>query len=384
MKFDADVIEKELFTCFQCGYCTSICPMFELLGWESASPRGKIFYLKQLANRSFLDKLLGRYKDMDEEFLTRIYQCTGCGACEEVCQVNIELHELWKKVKNWIFEQGLIKIDSHKAVRDRILNFRNPFSEPPEKRGEWFPKDLKLSKKPEVVFFQGCTEAYRRQELAETTVRLLDKAGVPFTILGSDEWCCGSICINTGQIDYIEEYATHNVKAIEKTGAKILVLACAGCYNTFKNEYPKIGGELPFKVYHVSEFLEKLIKEKRLKFTKTIDKTVTFHDSCHLGRGAGVFEAPRNVISTIPGIKLNEMVRIRRLSRCCGAGCGCAAAFNNLASELAFQRLKEAKKTGADLIVTTCPFCNLNLNKVAKEHDMLKTIDVTQLAYEAL
>jgi Fe-S oxidoreductase len=358
--------------------------MFELLGWESASPRGKIFYLKQLSNRTFLDRMLRRYKKMDEDFLTRIFQCTGCGACEEVCHVNIELHELWKKVKNWIFEQGLIKIDTHKKVHERIQKYRNPFGEPPENRGIWFPKDLKLSKNPEVVFFQGCTESYRRQELAETTVRLLDKANVPYTILGSDEWCCGSICINTGQIDYIKEYATHNVEAIKKTGAKYLVAACAGCYNTFKNEYPKIVGKMPFKIYHVSEFLEKLIKQNRLEFKNPINKTVTFHDSCHLGRGAGVFDAPRKVITQIPGINLIEMVRNRKLSRCCGAGCGCAAAFNDLASALAFQRIKEAKKTGAELIVTTCPFCNLNLNKVASEHNMLKTIDVTQLAYEAL
>jgi Fe-S oxidoreductase len=358
--------------------------MFELLGWESASPRGKIFYLKQLSQRGFFDRFKKRNKVMDDVFLTRIFQCTGCGACEEVCHVNIELHELWKKVKTWIFEQGLIKIDTHKKVHERIYKYRNPFGEPPENRGDWFPKDLTLSDDPDIVFFQGCTEAYRRQELAETTVRIFEKAKVKYTILGPDEWCCGSICINTGQIDYIKEYTTHNVNAIKKTGAKALVVACAGCYNTIKNEYPKIYGKLPFKLYHVSEYLEKLIKQKKLKFKKTLNKDVTFHDSCHLGRGAGVFEAPRKVITQIPGVNLIEMVRNRKLSRCCGAGCGCAAAFNELASELSFERLKEAKRTGAELIVTTCPFCNLNLNNVAKEKNMLKTVDVTQLAYEAL
>jgi Fe-S oxidoreductase len=358
--------------------------MFEKIGWESASPRGKIFYLKQLRQRSLMDKMLGRKKKISDEFLTRIYQCTGCGACEEVCQLDLELHGLWKRVKKWIFDQGLIKIDAHKAVRKRIFQYRNPFGEPPENRGKWFPSDLKRSNKPEVLFFQGCTEAYRRQELAETTVRLLDKANVPFTILGANEWCCGSILINTGQTDYVNEYITHNVRAILKTGAKALVAACAGCYNTFKNEYPKIVGELPFKVYHISEYLEKLIQEKKLKLTKPIKKTVTFHDSCHLGRGSGVFDAPRNVINSIPGIELKEMVRTRELSRCCGAGCGCAKAFNELASELAFDRLVEAEETGADLIVTTCPFCNLNLNNIAKEKDMIRTIDVTQLVSQAI
>jgi Fe-S oxidoreductase len=376
--------DEDLYQCFQCGYCTSICPMFEKIGWESASPRGKIFYLKQLKQKSFMDRMFGRKKKISDEFLTRIYQCTGCGACEEVCQLNLELHGLWKRVKKWIFDQGLIKIDSHKEVRNRIFKYRNPFSEPPENRGKWFPSDLKQSDEPEVVFFQGCTEAYRRQELAETTVRLLDKAKVPYRILGPEEWCCGSILINTGQTDYVKEYITHNVRAIVRTGAKTMIAACAGCYNTFKNEYPKFIGKLPFKVYHVSEYLEQLIKDKRLEFTKPINKTITFHDSCHLGRGAGVFDAPRNVIKSIPGLKLVEMVRNRRLSRCCGAGCGCAKAFNELASSLAVDRVKEAENTGAELIATTCPFCNLNMNNAAKENNMIKTLDVLQLAYQAI
>lgn len=377
-------ISDDMYSCLQCGYCTSICPMFEQLGWESASPRGKIFYLKQLTQRNFLDRILRRQIEVNEDFIVRMFQCTGCGACEEVCHVNIKLHEFWKKVKEWLFEEGLISIEAHKKVHDRIHEFKNPFAEPPENRGNWLPDDVTLSKNPEVVFFQGCTEAYRKQEMAVTTARLLNKVNLPFTILGGDEWCCGSICINTGQIDYIKEFANHNVQAIKNTGAKTLVVACAGCYNTIKNEYLKIVGELPFELYHVSEFLEKLIAEGRIKFTKPIEKTVTFHDSCHLGRGAGVFDAPRKVIESIPGIKFVEMVRSRELSRCCGAGCGCVAAFKPIAVALAMERVLEAQNTGAELIITTCPFCNLNLNNVAMENGLIKTMDVVQLAYEAL
>lgn len=384
MDLKLDKFEYDLYTCLQCGYCQSVCPMYDQLGWESASPRGKLFYVKQLTERSFFDALLGRKLKVDSEFIQRIYQCTGCGACEEVCHEGIKLHELWKKVKDNFFEQGLINIDVHKKVHERIYKYKNPFEEPPEDRGKWLPKDVKLSKNPEVVFFQGCTESYRKQELAQTTAHILQKAGIPFTILGAEEWCCGSICINTGQIDYIDDYAKHNVKAIKKTGAKTLVAACAGCYNTIKNEYPKLVGKLPFELYHVSEYMEKIINEKKLKFTKTIDKTVTFHDSCHLGRGAGVFEAPRNVLNSIPGIKLTEMYRNRERSRCCGAGCGCAAAFNDLASALAKDRVQEAEEVGAELIVTTCPFCNLNLNRAGEDNGGMKTVDVVELAYQAI
>jgi Fe-S oxidoreductase len=358
--------------------------MYEQLGWESASPRGKIYYLKQLTQRTILDKILRREIEVNEDFITRMFQCTGCGACEEVCHVNIKLHEFWKKVKEWLFEEGLISIEAHKKVHERIHTYKNPFAEPPENRGNWVPEDVTLSKKPQAVFFQGCTEAYRKQEMAITTARLLNKVNVPFTILGPEEWCCGSICINTGQIDYIKEFATHNVNVIKKTGAKELVVACAGCYNTIKNEYPKLVGDLPFELFHVTEYLEKLINDGRMKFTKSIEKTVTFHDSCHLGRGAGVFDAPRNVINSIPGIKLVEMVRSKELSRCCGAGCGCVAAFKPIAVALAMERVLEAENTGAEMIITTCPFCNLNLNNVAVENDLIKTVDVVQLAYQAL
>ncbi|UCF07638.1 MAG: (Fe-S)-binding protein [Thermoplasmata archaeon] len=384
MGINIEGIDLDIYSCLQCGYCTSICPMFEQLGWESASPRGKIFYIKQLTQRNLLDRILRREIEVSEEFITRMFQCTGCGACEEVCHVNIPLHELWKRVKEWFFEEGLIQIEAHKKVHDRIHQHKNPFAEPTENRGKWFPEDLTLSSTPEIVFFQGCTEAYRKQEMAETTARLLTKADVPFTILGADEWCCGSICINTGQIDYIKEFASHNINTIEKTGAKALVAACAGCYNTIKNEYPKIVGELPFKLYHVSEFLETLIRDGRLQFSKNLDMTVTFHDSCHLGRGAGVFDAPRNVINSIPGVTLVEMVRSRELSRCCGAGCGCVAAFRSIAVALATERVMEAQSTGAEKIITTCPFCNLNLNNVAQDNDLIKTMDVVQLAYQAV
>jgi Fe-S oxidoreductase len=384
MGIDIKGITQDMYSCLQCGYCTSICPMFEQLGWESASPRGKIFYLKQLTQRNLLDMILRREIVVTEEFVTRMFQCTGCGACEEVCHVNIKLHDFWKKVKEWLFEEGLISIEAHKKVHERIHKYKNPFAEAPENRGAWLPDDIELSDNPEVVFFTGCTEAYRKQEMAITTARLLQKIGVPFTILGPEEWCCGSICINTGQIDYIKDFASHNVDEIKKTGAKSLVVACAGCYNTIKNEYPRIVGEIPFELYHVSEYLEKLIADGKLEFTKTIEKTVTFHDSCHLGRGAGVFDAPRNVIQSIPGIKFEEMLRSREMSRCCGAGCGCVAAFKPIAVALALERVMEAENTGADLIITTCPFCNLNLNNVAKDNALIKTIDVVQLAYEAI
>lgn len=390
-------ITDDLYCCLQCGYCTSICPALEQIGWESSSPRGKLFYLKQLNQKGILDKLLRREIELDENLFERLYHCTSCGACNEVCHVNINLSELWEEVKEWMIkEKGFEPMPPHKVLYKRICdpNKRNPFHDDndPErdtlaKRAAWLPEEIKLSDKPKVLFFAGCTASYRIQNLAQGTVKILSKANIPFSILGEKEWCCGSPLLRTGQGDIIKkEYVKHNVAEIKKTGGKALVTACAGCYNTIKHDWPKIyGKKLPFKVYHIAEYLEELIKKGQLKFEKPQNKKVTFHDPCHLGRHARVFDAPRNVITSIPGVELVEMPRNREMSRCCGAGGGFKIAYNDLAENIAADRVREAQATGAELIVTPCPFCVVNLNAGAKKADVpLKTMDLVHFVMQAL
>jgi Fe-S oxidoreductase len=324
-----------------------------------------------------------------------MFSCTSCAACAEFCHVNINLADLWEEIKEWLIKDGIPPLPPHKMLYDRISDptKRNPFhdDENPakdsiENRGAWLPEDITLSKNPDVLFFAGCTSSYRLKMLAQSAAQILDKSGVKFTILGKNEWCCGSPLLRTGQTDIIKsEYAKHNVQAIKSTGVKSVVTACAGCFNTLKNNYPKIVGNYPFKVYHISEYIELLIKKGALKFTKDLNKNITYHDPCHLGRHGKVFDSPRFILNSIPGVTIIEMDRIREQSRCCGAGGGFKIAFNDIAEDIALDRVKEAQETGAELIVTPCPFCVVNLNAGAKKGDIpLKAIDLLQFVTMSL
>ena len=276
-------------------------------------------------------------------------------------------------------------MEAHKKIRERVTQKRNPYDEPKEKRPAWLPKDIKLADDPEVVFFTGCTEAYRMTPLAVATAKLLDKAGVKFTIMGEEEWCCGSPLLRTGQKGpVIQELAPHNVREMERHGWKVMVTACAGCYNTIKNDYPKMVGNPSFELYHITEYFDKLIKDGKLKFTKEFKKKVAYHDPCHLGRHAKVFDPPRNILKAIPGLELVEMKHERDDSQCCGAGGGFKSAFNDMAESIAADRVKEAVEAGAELIVTSCPFCQVNLIAGAKKAGLdLTTMDVVQVALQA-
>jgi Fe-S oxidoreductase len=377
-------ITDEVQSCLQCGFCRSICPVYEQVGWESASPRGKMYHIKQLTQRSFIDTILRKKIDINEDFIREMYLCLGCGACEEVCHAGLNIQDVWRKVKTWIFENGLMNVQEYRQMHDAIKVYKNPYSEPPEKRDITLPKNVTRSRNPEVVIFQGCTDSYTKQGLVQTAAKLCEKGGVPFTTLGKDEWCCGSMCFTTGQTDYIKEFAVHNVRAIKETGAQKVIAPCALCYDTLKKEYPNIVGDLPFEVYHIAQFLEEMITDGRLELSTPIRKTVTFHDPCHLGRHEGVIEPPRNLIKNIQDITLVEMDRNKKLSRCCGGGSGCNAGFSDIAQALAKDRLNEAKKTGAELLVTTCPIGKLHLNQVAQNNGYIKTVDILELVGQAI
>lgn len=378
-------IEKDLYACLQCGYCKDVCPVHSVIGWESSSPRGKVFYLKQMAGKTPMDRLLRRETKITPQFAERVFQCTSCAACEHKCHVEIEFPQLWEEVKEWLISEGYGPPEAQRKIKERVVQKRNPYDEPIEKRAAWLPADIKLSPNPDVIFFTGCTEAYRLQPLAVATARLLDKAGVKFNILGEDEWCCGSPLLRTGQKGPVrDELAPHNVREMDKRGWKVMVTACAGCYNTMKTDYPKLTGKPSYKLFHISEYLEKLIKEGKLKFSKDFKKKVAYHDPCHLGRHAKVYDAPRNVLKAIPGLQLIQIKEERDDSVCCGAGGGFKSAFNDMAEDIAAERVKQFVKAGAEVIATSCPFCQVNLNAGAKKAGLdIKTMDVVQIALQA-
>lgn len=225
-----------------------------------------------------------------------------------------------------------------------------------------------------LLYFKGCTAREKLNSISKATERILKAANVKYEIL-DDEKCCGSVLLRTGFLDDAIEQMNGNLKDLE---GRTILTSCAGCYKTLKEDYKKyLSVEL--KVIHISQLLEQLIKENKISIKGKDNLNVTYHDSCHLGRHAGEYEAPRNVINSISN--LVEMENIKEKSRCCGSGGGVKSAYGNLSDSIANLRIKEAEETGADLLVSACPFCKLNLSQ---NSDDLEVLDLSEFVLEHL
>lgn len=385
----------ELDACVRCGECVKWCPTYAASGEKPGlAPRDKILRWREYMNKSYglKARLFGPQeipKSELEEFKDDVYGCTTCGICSTVCESGINTVELWESMRANLVKKGLGPYGKQNMFPKLIGQYHNPYMKDQKDRLAWVPEDVKIEDKADIVYFTGCTAGYNQLALAFATSRVLNKLGIKFAMLGEDEWCCGSALIRTGQahINNVPfELAKHNVEAIQKKGAKKVLFACAGCFRAAKVDWPRIlGKELPFEVVHVSEFLADLIKQDKIKWEKSINKTITYHDPCHLGRHVGVFDAPRYVLSHIPGVKFVEMDRIKEFQRCCGAGGGVKAGLPDLALGVAQSRVEDAVATNADILSSCCPFCKRNLmdGRDALQVD-LAVEDVIELVAEAL
>lgn len=338
----------KLPSCLQCGTCTGSCPTAH--AWD-VTPR-QLVRLLQLGRR--------------EEVLRPevLYFCSQCYSCKVRCPMGIQLTEVLMEARRMAVREGAGPLEAQEALIKSVRNYDNPWMQPRQARDRW-AKRLRLKILPreqaEVLYYPGCTAAYvaSAQGVAVSSAELLLRCGVDFGILGREEACCGSTALRVGERGLYEELAARNMELFNRTGAEIIVTACAGCYGVLKHEYPKLG-ELRAEVLHLSELLLRLLEEGKLDLPE-IERRVTYHDPCHLGRHGGVYDAPRRILKAIPGLELVEMERVRENSLCCGAGGGVRTAHGSFAAELAERRLAEAAATGAELLVTCCPFCEANL-----------------------
>ena len=384
---------EELHACNMCGYCVPVCPAYQEIGWESAAPRGKIFLMKGVEMRSWpLDFILRRPtklekgSEISKEFTRAVYECTGCGACESVCHADIPFDGLWDDVKETLVKEGLGPLPEHLPLLANVKAQKNLYGSDNETRDDWFEAaGVKQSPSPEVLFWVGCNASFERNSIAQAVVKILNAANVRYRVLGREEWCSGGPLARMGFGDYVKrELMPHNIEAVAGTGAKALVTACAECYRAFLKDYRRYGSSPPFAVYHVSQFIEKLVKERRIKFSKKIERKVTYHDACQLGRVCGQSEAPRTAMKYLQGVVQLEMFHNRETTLCSGAHGGFREAFPKEATRLAARRLTEGRETGASLMVTTCPHALHHLNDVAKKGRGLETIDLAELAAEHL
>jgi heterodisulfide reductase subunit D len=361
----------ELDSCTRCGECVKWCPTYAASGQKPGlAPRDKILRWRQFMNKSYgiKAKLFGPTEIPQselEEFKDDVHGCTTCGICATVCESGINTVELWEALRTNLVKKGIGPYGKQNMFPKLIGQYHNPYLLDQKDRLAWVPPDVKIADKANIVYFTGCTAGYKQLALAFATSRVLNKLGIEFAMLGEDEWCCGSALIRTGQVhvnDVARSLAKHNVEAIKAKGATKVLYACAGCFRASKVDWPRLlGEELPFEVVHITEFLQDLIKQDKIKWEKTLDKTVTYHDPCHLGRHVGVYDAPRFVLEHIPGVKFVEMDRVKEFQRCCGAGGGVKAGIPDLALSVAESRVKDALDTNADVLSSSCPFCKRNI-----------------------
>jgi glycolate oxidase len=239
----------------------------------------------------------------------------------------------------------------------------------------------------ETLVFLGCVPSYGDTKMVPSALKALDAASVPYTLLGTEEGCCGYFNYLMGDPSF-PQMARANIERLSGIGARRLVTPCAGCYRTFRDLYEEQGG-LGMEVLHLVEYLAQLAQEGSLTFSKSVEATVAYHDPCDLGRHMGVYDPPRELISRIPGVTLVEMESAREGARCCGGGGGLAAYDNSMSLDISLSRAREAAATGADILVSACAGCKSNLKKSARqlkkaEKIKLKVQDITELVARAL
>jgi Fe-S oxidoreductase len=353
----------------------------------------------------------------NDNLLHILYACTLCGACDVGCKRNLDLEiELTlEALRVKAVKDGKAPLPQHRRVAQNIMVQHNSLGASPEKRRNWLPQEIELSQKAEVLYFAGCSASYHNPEIAQATVKILDAAGVPFTLL-EDEWCCGNILYSIGMIDEARKIARRNIEEVRKNGAGILLTSCAECYRMWKVDYPKMlniaTADLGFKVLHLTEYVDELINKGLLKLTKPVSLRLTYHDACSLSRLSepwipwqgerglwgvtnppiprrrgtnGVYENPRHILQSIPGVEFVEMIRKRENAFCCGAGRGVKEAFPDFAAWAAEERLKEFKEVGAEALIVACPWCKNNFSEVIEaKGEKIKVFDISEIILEAI
>jgi len=381
----------EMEACTNCQVCADLCPAVSASELGELSAVYRINGLKQiLKSRIGLFRKLLRRKGPSEEqwrhFSDTVFLCTLCGNCQEVCPVGIHLKDLWLSLRQDLVHSNFYpkKVE---MIRDNLEESHNVFAEDNEERADWV-EDLRdapdhgyVKDQAEVVYFTGCVAAYfpLAQKIPMALAEIMEVSGVDFTLLGEEEWCCGFPLLGAGLKDTFQELIDHNMSAVREKGAKKIIFACPSCYQMWCEYYPH-----EFEIMHAAQFLMNLINENRVPL-KELPLTVTYHDPCDLGRGARVFDEPREVICCIPGVKLVELPRNRENCQCCGGGGNLEMIDADLSGEIAGQKVDEVLGTGAQAVITSCQQCvrtmtaNVRRNKVP-----IEVMDITQLIHKAL
>jgi heterodisulfide reductase subunit D len=368
----------EVAKCNRCGFCLAVCPIYSIKGKESATPRGKNAILRAVIEGKI---------DWTPEIEESLFRCTGCRLCTQTCFPAVETNRGVLAGRQCLTNTGR----SPEGVQRLVNSLENNFNislESNAHRSMWMdfldeiPKEMVQKEKAQVVYFVGCVASFFPlvHKIPQAFVRILSKAGIDFTILGGEEWCCGFPLIQSGMPEKADKLMRHNREKVKEVGARTIVFACPSCYHTWKESY-----NLDMELLHSTQFLERLIREGKIVFQKEYPKTVTYHDPCDLGRNSGVYEAPRAVLKQVPGLKLVDLEGNRQLSVCCGGGGDLEMIDPELSAAIARRKVDEIQRTGADEVVTSCQQCVRTISGyVRKQKIKLKVKDIIEVVWGAM
>ena len=381
----------QLEACTNCCLCADVCPAVSAAKDGRLSGVYRLAELRKLmrSRTGILRRFFGRKAPSAEQlkqFSETVYRCTLCGRCQETCPSGIMLRDLWLSLRTDLVHSAAYpaKVD---MIRQNVADSHNVFDEDNQERGDWVedlrnpPEHGYVKDRAEVVYFTGCVAAYfpMAQQIPRALSAVFDAAGVDFTLLAEEEWCCGFPLLGAGLRDNLNDLIAHNIEAVRAKGARHVVFACPSCYQMWREHYPH-----DFEIYHVTQYIHRLIGSGQLAL-KTLDQTVTYHDPCDLGRGSGEYEAPRRIISAIPGVKLVEMAHHREDCLCCGGGGNLEMIDSQLSGEIAKAKIDEVLATGATTVVTACQQCVRTMNTYVRRNKLpLEVMDIVQLVQKAL
>ena len=421
-------LEDKIWRCTACGTCKTayefgfppkcneICPAGAEFGFEGfMASKGKIAFA-----RGILDGSL----EWDEDLVDAVYRCTVCAGCQNQCQLDHKpfIPEIIEAMRRKAVEDGAGPMPNQKKIAQSMRSYDNPCEGPRRVRLDW-TRPFKKAKKPikdinkepaEILYYVGCTGAYNlpARGVPVATASLFQKVGLDFGILGENEICCGSTLMRIGDAEGFKRVAESNLETFrklhEERGVNTIVTSCAGCYRAITKDYVLSADHEKMmegiRVVHTVDLLNSLLKEGKLKFSGKLPWKVTYHDPCHTGRhlnkfvidqdgsqlwkGAYIsqneegclYDAPREILQAIPGIEFVEMERTRGNSYCCGAGGGVMTGYREWATKNASGRIEEGIATGAEHMVSICPFCHFNLNEGAKRiNSNMRVYDLVEL-----
>ena len=362
------------YACSSCGYCVDECDQYYGRMWESQSPRGKWFYIRQMVE--------GRDK-LDQDGVNTFMVCTTCEMCNVLCSEGLPIEPSWLKLRQlFIEERNKMTIPPFEIMSASLDDNLNIWAYYKEHRQDWVPEEIRpqIKEKADTLYFAGCTASFVENDIAQSAVRLLDDAGIEFTTLGSEENCCGLPMLVAGKWEQFGKIVAHNLREAEKRGVKQVVTSCPACWLSWHTLYEewaeKLGIPYTIEVKHYSEVLAPKVADGTLTFHDT-PKKVTWHDSCHIGRAGGVYEPPRKLIEAIPGTELVEMEHNREHAHCCGSVLSLISE-PEVAYGIGKTRLDEAKSAGAEEVLALCPCCEFQLRVSGDKTDA--GVKVTDLA----